>query len=527
MYVWIGNEDQIFIAEVVNNFDGTLTATYESSFPGTYSVHIEVVMFKRRDEGVPITGSPFELTIRGKPSINLETLAVCGTDDEEDISSTFWRTGTWISSNIASKTHGVLRDGWVFQPRTCVHDTFSYEDIVLLANMEQPTWILILGGSVQRGVFLTLVDMALAQGQKDDFDSSALAKCWGYADIKMGNLRLTYQASGLRAIVTLVGHSQLHPNPSDQALRDFRLYTVVGAEDATVCNNEKLESGSTAAYVRSCKHFLDWVVFKEEENWPSLIMAPSNMVDSDTAPNLPIEVVMAALPETWRGKLLMVDHMAGFANHWAEVNPTRTALDDVDITYHRQPHTIDNGLGKMARYQEQDPRTSFMSMFPMGQAKLYENQNTRHGKRQYAGSVHYHYMSSNSSVEAYGGAKMVHSTITEMISNILFAKIVGTKAALYADAAQQYTPADGSTFFGDTFTMCTDCPSGLLPFHVKPNPNPVCEKLKALPGDAPKGQVWDNELCPDWCLATAPVSQKATESGPVDVRVCAMEIPSP
>ena len=65
---------------------------------------------------------------------------------------------------------------------------------------------------------------------------------------------------------------------------------MVGAEDATVCNNEKLESGSTAAYVRSCKHFLDWVVFKEEENWPSLIMAPSNMVDSDTAPNLPIEV---------------------------------------------------------------------------------------------------------------------------------------------------------------------------------------------------------------------------------------------
>ena len=56
----------------------------------------------------------------------------------------------------------------------------------------------------------------------------------------------------------------------------------------------------------------------------------------------------------------------------------------------------------------------------MGQAKLYENQNTRHGKRQYAGSVHYHYMSSNSSVEAYGGAKMVHSTITEMISNVSY-----------------------------------------------------------------------------------------------------------
>lgn len=52
-------------------------------------------------------------------------------------------------------------------------------------------------------------------------------------------------------------------------------------------------------------------------------------------------------------------------NHWGEVNPTRTALDDVDLTYHGQPHTIDNGLGKMAGYQEKDPRTSFMSVFPV------------------------------------------------------------------------------------------------------------------------------------------------------------------
>ena len=54
----------------------------------------------------------------------------------------------------------------------------------------------------------------------------------------------------------------------------------------------------------------------------------------------------------------------------------------------------------------------------MYQSKLYENQNTRGGKRWYGGSQHYHFMTSNSSVEAYGGAKMVHSTMTEMISNV-------------------------------------------------------------------------------------------------------------
>ena len=54
----------------------------------------------------------------------------------------------------------------------------------------------------------------------------------------------------------------------------------------------------------------------------------------------------------------------------------------------------------------------------MYQAKLFENQNTKPGQRHYGGSIHYHFVSSNSSVGAYGGAKMVHSSITEMIANV-------------------------------------------------------------------------------------------------------------
>ncbi|CAM9893261.1 unnamed protein product, partial [Laminaria digitata] len=104
MYVWIANADQIFIAEVVNNGDGTLTATYESSFPGHYSVHIEVVTRVNHDEGVPIVGSPFPLTIKGDPILNIDDLSLCGTE-EEDIGSSFWRPGTWLSSNLASASH--------------------------------------------------------------------------------------------------------------------------------------------------------------------------------------------------------------------------------------------------------------------------------------------------------------------------------------------------------------------------------------------------------------------------------------
>lgn len=70
----------------------------------------------------------------------------------------------------------------------------------------------------------------------------------------------------------------------------MRLYTISGVDEAVVCNNEKLQSGSTASFVRSCKHFLEWQIFQEGANWPSVILAPSNLVDTNNAANVAIEV---------------------------------------------------------------------------------------------------------------------------------------------------------------------------------------------------------------------------------------------
>lgn len=192
IYVWIASPDQILTAEVVDNKNGTLTATYESSFPGEYLVHIEEVELSKHDEGTPIANSPFSLTISGVPTLNVSELAVCGAT-EEGVEDSFWRQGTWISSNIASEVHGVTRNGWVFQPRGCVYDAFTYDDLMLLASLEKETWLLVVGGSVQRGVFLTLLDMVLENEQKKNMKTSVVQKCWGYADVQVGNLRLTYQ----------------------------------------------------------------------------------------------------------------------------------------------------------------------------------------------------------------------------------------------------------------------------------------------------------------------------------------------
>lgn len=72
--------------------------------------------------------------------------------------------------------------------------------------------------------------------------------------------------------------------------QDFRLYTVVEEGDSTICNDKNLQSGSTTAYVRSCQRFLRRTAFHEGSDWPTVIMGLSNLVDGESAPNVPIKV---------------------------------------------------------------------------------------------------------------------------------------------------------------------------------------------------------------------------------------------
>lgn len=54
----------------------------------------------------------------------------------------------------------------------------------------------------------------------------------------------------------------------------------------------------------------------------------------------------------------------------------------------------------------------------MYQAKLFENERTKQGRRVYGGSQHFHYTVTVSETEAYSGSKMVISSITEMLSHV-------------------------------------------------------------------------------------------------------------
>ena len=496
IYVWIANEDQIFIAEVVNVGNGKLTATYKSSFPGEYKIYVEVVKLGKtkdqaRSQGVPIVGSPFDLVIEGEPFFDVNTLPVCGTsEDSSNIEESFWRTGSWISSNIASEKHGVSSDGWVFQPETCVYDTFSYEDLIILSENKDPIWILILGNSIQRGVFLTMIDMLLNEEQKGNFKKSILSKCWGYAEVTVGNLRITFQ--------------------------DFRTYSASSNDDVTICNDEKLLIDSSSGFIRSAKDFLENIVFKEGGDWPTLIFSPSYVTNDEENTNVTVDTLMDSLPYNWEGKVVMAQHMSGFGFfHYLENNPTRKYIDDIGFINTINVNTYEkNIISKIEYYQREDDRVSFMSVFPMYQSKLFESEFTRGNDHTYGASIHFHSFSTFD--HTYNGSKMVTSTMTEMISNILFTNLVVSKEFFYSKNKNV------DFVKPNMFNICTDCPSSLFPIHIKSSPNITCEYVSGIKEHLEAaGPAWDKTMCPSWCMDKEPDSQLPMGNGKfIDVRNC-------
>lgn len=75
--------------------------------------------------------------------------------------------------------------------------------------------------------------------------------------------------------------------------------------------------------------------------------------------------------------LLTTRTFQGF--HWTQSNPTRISLDDVGIRYHGAHGSRDNGIARMAHYEERDPRATFMSIFPVSILFQYLGSNLERG----------------------------------------------------------------------------------------------------------------------------------------------------
>ena len=74
------------------------------------------------------------------------------------------------------------------------------------------------------------------------------------------------------------------------ATQDMRLLRFNHKDDAVQCNNNKLVSGSTSAFLRSARDFLALTVFADGKAWPSVIFTPSFLEFNDKSPTISTEV---------------------------------------------------------------------------------------------------------------------------------------------------------------------------------------------------------------------------------------------
>jgi len=85
-----------------------------------------------------------------------------------------------------------LRWGWTFRPDNgCYYDQWRPRDLAQYSSSPDTPrqWIVFLGNSVLRGMFLAAADH-LVNGTDGVFKD--VSKCWGRVDIRFGHIRLTY-----------------------------------------------------------------------------------------------------------------------------------------------------------------------------------------------------------------------------------------------------------------------------------------------------------------------------------------------
>jgi hypothetical protein len=118
------------------------------------------------------------------------------------------------------------------------------------------------------------------------------------------------------------------------------------------------------------------------------------------------------------------------------------------------------------------------------------------------GSTHHHRFCNQEEIQVRGN-------VTEVTADLMLGRLIGNETSCLL----------GSSDKGRNVTICTDCPFSLLPFHIKVKPDLSCTDQMVERNTS--NLSWGIRPCPASCLEKPPVGVQDTQSGPVDVRVCA------
>ena len=460
-----------------------LVYSWKPILPGQYDVLVHE-LHRRYKSMTPLIQPPhtFLVTelIAGAGLSMIEdrlNLPPCQSRTEKNVYS-HWE-GDWLGPDF--RLENSIRTGWSFLPSSRMNCKLETFDSQALQSLPEKKSIYILGRSVERGIFLSLVDIMLDEHEKRLLKHSVVGKCWGRAAITKGNMRVVYQ--------------------------DFRSSNF---EDPTEppfieCHNDKLVKHAGSSFITNATKLWEEIFQQDESDWPSVIYFFTAHLFNTFRFNYHVKLFVDMLPPTWQGTMFIGD----------------PALSGRNGGYMSMPQYEEylKVINDMVNLLGNNPRVRWIDGHGISkEMRMYSQE----GEEYLSRSQHFHNYCTNTGIN--GEAMTVCSNVTEMMGQLLLGHALGPKLDLKKQVKR--IPSDSGSL-----TWCHACPQCMLPFAIVPYPNSTCVRGPMLPkaesDSCPtKYQVRQSNRnreprsCPLSCLEQEVTSEFRGESDMVFVRQC-------
>jgi len=511
------------------------TFSWEPIFPGEYEILVHEIDTNRHNDPTyetPLISPPFPILVRESEDVvhgitaaaveGGEGVVVTGTSLLEDrIQNAIpcqlqqmnnvdiysqW-DGDWLGPDF--KLPNKIRTGWTFVPSpkmNCKLETFSHNE---LQNIPKKKKIFVLGSSILRGVFLSMVDLLLGRREKEMLMQSVIGKCWGRAKVSKGNLELMYQ--------------------------DFRSKNFEDPLDPPyiTCHNDKLAREPGTTLIANATAVWEEIFHQEDESeWPSVIYLLAGNFGRfwfgreksghypSTKPKWENQVkwFVDNLPPTWRGTLFLND------NSFSARKGGLASMKDYE-SYLQEIHDLSRKLN--------DPRVRWIDGYGIAKEMRMHSEGK---ENRVATSQHFHRACNNGDVK--NGLMIVCSNVTEMVAQLLLGHALGPKQDFLMEQEKSKKSPSKKKKKGKEkkkevkeqqprARWCHACPKCLVPCRIIPYPKMKCVDGPLLADDegaygvgcarAPKV---DRPMCPKTCLESPVAWTFGTQSDTVSVRHC-------
>lgn len=374
------------------------------------------------------------------------------------------------SITSSDKENVRMRTGWNFEPARCNLEAFSQEELNATAK---PITIAVLGSSIERGIFLSLIDMVTSRFEKTELADSRIRKCWGRAEVSVGNIKLVYQ--DMRAnLMTTNGEIKCHGNQLAVGTGFFQNGTAMIRKLLFDHNPDVIVSISGCS-VRT---------ILSQGPHPCFSVMKQLISDGTTTSD-------------WDGIWVLLDYMF-------------TAHKSISNQEQRLAH-----LSNLDRFSKtiNDERVRLVDTTSISSPMVLYSESGG----QIQGSQHFHRICNGP-----GDNLRVCSNVTEAVAQLVLGMAIAPEGKLVAKASNTQDSSQISSLTQQRIVQsCFDCPASIVPFHILPAPNLTCEQ--GIRAAQKAGDPYVSIACPTYCMMTAPTGEVQTQSGKVVERKCMLQ----